>query len=69
MTIKDLFDVMWSIKEVTFTARAPEAIQKVCESVEEAPRQWVSLYALVTVAEAMELKRFFEARGIEFRRA
>ena len=30
MTIKDLFDVMWSIKEVTFTARAPETQRLLC---------------------------------------
>ena len=30
MTIKDLFDVMWSIKEVTFVARKPETEQLLC---------------------------------------
>ena len=30
MTVKDLFEVMWSIKEVTFVARKPETQHLLC---------------------------------------
>lgn len=53
-------------------APAPEAVKVegtgfMGEISKEEPRMWVSFQAYMTVAQAKELKSFFEARGIEFK--
>ena len=48
------------VEEVTATCSKLEPVQ-------EPPKTWVKFAALMTVEQAMELKRFFDERSIEFK--
>ena len=44
-----------------------ESAQEVVQSVGENAGQWISFKAFLTVAQAVELRKFFERNGIEFK--
>ena len=63
-------EVELKIEPVPTVAETIESTEKQAferATTEEPARQWIGFQALLTVEEALELKKFFDARKIEFR--